>query len=326
MRKYIFFFFPAFSRFPLQIFPINTHTHTHTHSLSLSLSFCSELFQFHQLTHTHTCSPGLWWTKDQSYKNAITNQLALQGASKLYYATGNTTYLTQAKMVWSWFKSSGMINNQSLINDGLNSDCTSNHQTTWTYNQGVILVGLALLHNATGDESALDMALSIANATITTLVDKNGVLTEPTSELGMDGQSFKGIFVRNLAQFTLMLPKSGDDHANNNNYNQLYQHSRRFHHRPQTQQQQQQQQQQHTRALSSRLQQRVNALRPAFEHFIGVNAATMLSSDRTSDGMYGGLWQGPVDPHSHPPQSNGTSPLPQTSAIDLLNAALFLGV
>jgi hypothetical protein len=29
----------------------------------------------------------------------------------------------------------GMLNAQSLINDGLSSNCTNNGETTWTYNQ-----------------------------------------------------------------------------------------------------------------------------------------------------------------------------------------------
>ena len=38
-----------------------------------------------------------------------------------------------------------------LVNDGLTAGCANNGGTTWTYNQGVILGGLAALHELTGD-------------------------------------------------------------------------------------------------------------------------------------------------------------------------------
>lgn len=37
-------------------------------------------------------------------------------------------YLNQAVEVTEWFKQSGMINQDNLINDGLTSDCRNNGQ------------------------------------------------------------------------------------------------------------------------------------------------------------------------------------------------------
>lgn len=48
-----------------------------------------------------------------------------------------------------------MINSESLINDGLTSDCKNNGGLTWTYNQGVILGGLANLHKITNNATLL---------------------------------------------------------------------------------------------------------------------------------------------------------------------------
>ncbi len=70
-----------------------------------------------------------------------------------------------------------MINSSGLVNDGLAGDCRNNHQTTWTYNQGVILAGLAQLYLATGDVSLLAEGERIARAAIRHLT-AGGVLQE----------------------------------------------------------------------------------------------------------------------------------------------------
>jgi len=61
-------------------------------------------------------------------------------------------------------ESSGMINSEYLINDGLTNDCKNNGETTWTYNQGVILGGLHYLYQITGNATLLTIAEKIADA------------------------------------------------------------------------------------------------------------------------------------------------------------------
>ena len=152
-----------------------------------------------------SCGGGIWWSKDKTYKNAIANELFLLTAIRLHQRTpgdgGSGSYFYWATNEWAWFKASGMINAQNLINDGLNG-CVNNGQTTWTYNQGVILGGLTDLYKVTGDTTYLIQALSIANAATTTLVDGNGILREPCETTGCGGgdvPQFKGIFIRYLA-------------------------------------------------------------------------------------------------------------------------------
>ena len=142
----------------------------------------------------------MWWKTTKAYKNAISNELFLELTAWLHNdVPGDTTYLSWAKAEWSWFSASGMINSGNLVNDGLTSGCANNGGTTWTYNQGVILAGLAELYRATGDSSLLPKAESIASAAISAL-SRNGVLTEPCGSGGCDGdqQIFKGIFARDL--------------------------------------------------------------------------------------------------------------------------------
>jgi hypothetical protein len=94
-----------------------------------------------------------------------------------------------------------MINSQNLVNDGLTTNCENNGETTWTYNQGVILGGLTDLYKVTGNISYLNKATLVANAAITTLVNSSGILVEPCESggCGGDGPQFKGVFLRNLA-------------------------------------------------------------------------------------------------------------------------------
>jgi predicted alpha-1,6-mannanase (GH76 family) len=148
-----------------------------------------------------TCGGGVWWNTSENYKNAITNELFLELTAGLHNAIGSsdTQYLSWANAEWSWFSASGMINSSNLVNDGLSSSCQNNGETTWTYNQGVILAGLAQLYQATGNAALLTEAEKIANAAILGLTS-GGVLVEPCepANCGTDGESFKGIFARSL--------------------------------------------------------------------------------------------------------------------------------
>jgi hypothetical protein len=89
-------------------------------------------------------------------------------------------------------------------NFSTNNTCVNNNQTTWTYNQGVILSGLALLSNATNNSTLINIAQKIADATIQRLTYSNGILKEPCEpSCDNDQKLFKGIFARHLGY---MLP------------------------------------------------------------------------------------------------------------------------
>lgn len=167
---------------------------------------------------TSTCGGGVWWSKDltnSAYKNAITNEIFLKLAAGLANRTTGTTsqtYLAWAQKEWTWFKASSMINSQNLVNDGLNATnpnaCTNNGQTTWTYNQGVILGGLVELYKADQDSTLLPQAGAIATAAMTNLVTSNGILIEAAVMSGPDQPQFKGIFIRNLAELNTAAPSA----------------------------------------------------------------------------------------------------------------------
>jgi len=162
-----------------------------------------------------TCGGGIWWKKPKQYKNAIANELFLAVAAKLASLTPDAqkraTYLDWAQREWKWFAASGMINSESLVNDGLDAACKNNRRTTWTYNQGVILGGLTILSKLTNDRKPLESAQAIAMSAISRLTDLDGILHDPCepARCGNDAPQFKGIFVRNLAVLNAAAPVPG---------------------------------------------------------------------------------------------------------------------
>lgn len=159
-----------------------------------------------------SCGGGVWWSYAKAYKNAITNELYLAVAAKLAplrptSVVAGRTYGAWAAATWTWFEHSGLINAARLVNDGLVDDatCANNGQTEWTYNQGVVLGGLAWLYQLDRNTTLLDVGVDIAKATIASMVWNSSVpvLKESCDAIDANGcdldqEQFKGIFVRYL--------------------------------------------------------------------------------------------------------------------------------
>ena len=176
------------------------------------LGTAATIFEDMKNGSTTPCSngtSGIWWDKANTYVNAIANELYLSVAAHLANRMSNKQYyLDIAINQWAWFEKSGMTNSQNLINDGL-QNCSNNHGTVWSYNQGVILGGLVELHQASQDTAYLNKAKSIASAAIANLSDHNSVLHESCEpNCGGDGSQFKGIFMRNLQKLQRVAPDS----------------------------------------------------------------------------------------------------------------------
>lgn len=154
-----------------------------------------------------TCGGGLWWTRDRTYKNAIPNELFLDVAAKLANRSKGDQrrhYIAWADREWMWLSHSPMLEDDHLFSDGLDSGCHDNHRTKWSYNQGVVLGGLAELSRLRGHAAVLQQAELIADSAMLRLSDKNGILHETCEPAcSGDGTQFKGIFIRNLAQLNL---------------------------------------------------------------------------------------------------------------------------
>jgi len=163
------------------------------------------------------CGGGLWWTRRKNYKNAIPNELFLLIAGRLHQRTTGpgsraSGYLDWALREWRWLRASGLIGPTGLANDGLTADCANNGGTAWTYNQGVIIGGLVVLYEITGDGAYLGQAIAIAAAALRDLTVPPGILAEPEERRAMgrrdDQAQFKGIFVRNLYELYRHSPRA----------------------------------------------------------------------------------------------------------------------
>ncbi|KAK0498981.1 glycoside hydrolase family 76 protein [Armillaria luteobubalina] len=160
------------------------------------------------------CKGGLFWNGKRDYKNAITNELYMASSGYLYEVLRDEKYLTNLKQTYEWLNSTKMRGANGLFNDGLSNDgkCANTGDTQWTYNQGVILVGLGYLYKCilvfyldSRDEKFLRDAFTIMDAIITHLTVDEG-LRESCESLtqtscNADQATFKGITMYYMAWF-----------------------------------------------------------------------------------------------------------------------------
>jgi len=148
-----------------------------------------------------SCGGGVWWDAERTYKNAVTNGLWIRLTAELHNRLPrDTRWLGRAQEGWNWLTTSGMINSDGLVNDGLNN-CENNGGTVWSYNQG-LAVGAGLeLWRATRNPALLTTVRRLADAAVAPggLVS-DGVLTEscdaPERLCDDNQKQFKGIFLR----------------------------------------------------------------------------------------------------------------------------------
>lgn len=152
-----------------------------------------------------TCGGGVWWDRERTYKNAVTNGQYLWLTTALHQRIpGDSVWLQRAKTAAAWYKASGMINSSGLVNDGLSSACANNGSTVWSYNQGLAIGAFTELWKTTGDSSLLATARTLADAAVSNpTLTTGGVLTEScdvgSASCDDNQKQFKGIFMRNFA-------------------------------------------------------------------------------------------------------------------------------
>ncbi|CAL3971218.1 hypothetical protein PZA11_007773 [Diplocarpon coronariae] len=158
---------------------------------------------------------GLWWDKAHTSVGAVENELYLTAAAKLANRLPSTPsrgyYLNEAFKAYEWFVQSGLINAQNLINNGLDlKTCKNDGTHVFSYNQGIILAGLAEMTWSTGDARYNELANTIALAALRNLTNADGILTDPCDRgCNSDTEQFKGIFGRGihfLANRAVVLP------------------------------------------------------------------------------------------------------------------------
>ncbi|MFF4866609.1 glycoside hydrolase family 76 protein [Streptomyces sp. NPDC001231] len=152
-----------------------------------------------------TCGGGVWWDRERTYKNAVTNGLYVWLTTALHQRlTGDTLWGGRARTAADWYLNSGLINASGLVNDGLTTGCASNGQTVWSYNQGLAIGAFTQLWRSTGEGRYLTTAQRLADAALSAPeLTRDGVLTEScdtgTRTCDDNQKQFKGIFARHLA-------------------------------------------------------------------------------------------------------------------------------
>jgi len=182
-----------------------------------------------------SCGGGFCWQASSNpddmnacYKNSITNELSITLAAQLalvYKELGMQEAFKYtsgwADRAITWFINSGLLNKSSLVNDGLDTFtkhwqvCSNNGQEAYTYNQGVILSGLAYVWQLQKNRTFLELATKIIESVFASHLVYKGthILREmdevpnlPLNDLysgspGTDGLQFKSVFIRHLRYF-----------------------------------------------------------------------------------------------------------------------------
>ena len=182
------------------------------------------------------CGGGVWWSPAKDVRGAITNELFLTLAMRLHLATGKPTYLEWANKVWNWLDASGLITVDCEVVGSFNLEQLADGRVRSrlspeiaTYNQGVLLGGLADLSHTNQDSSLLGLAQNIAHSAMTTLCYPNGVLRETceiTNSCSRDQQQFKGIFMRYLGRLQAVVNLPEYEQFVRLNADSIWQHDR----------------------------------------------------------------------------------------------------
>lgn len=103
------------------------------------------------LTGQNAKCGGIWWSKDRVSNSAISNQLFLAVAASLANRVGGHQYRDVAQKQVDWLLSSGMMNDNSTFNDGLDISTCKLTGPVYSYNQGVILGACVEMQKLTGE-------------------------------------------------------------------------------------------------------------------------------------------------------------------------------
>lgn len=145
---------------------------------------------------TQYCGGGLrWqiftWNNGYDYKNSPSNGGLFNLAARLGAYTGNQTYFDWANKLWNWMDDTvGLIGEDYQVFDGTSIDdnCTSLDHTRWTYTQGMLLNGAAVMWNQTNSTEWRTRTQGLWNASSYFFTDQMIMreICEPTTNCNTD--------------------------------------------------------------------------------------------------------------------------------------------
>jgi mannan endo-1,6-alpha-mannosidase len=161
-----------------------------------------------QQQYDDVCGGGIYWSRNRNdptrgaYKSAITNcqQILLGAQLELLNPSPNSKFITQSATTLEWMKSSGVLNTEYQVFDGLKTDksCVVS-QMLFSYPSGILSAGLANLYAATNNSQYLDDAHALYRKASTTFVTDGIVADKCESEdvkCKADQVSPKGVTIR----------------------------------------------------------------------------------------------------------------------------------
>jgi len=151
-----------------------------------------------------TCSGGFWFDTSMMSKQTITNAQMLQLAARMYRITNQTKYKSDMNKVYNYIMKNHLINTTTyLVTDGALFNCTPCSFYGPSYNSGVMIGALTEMYIVTNKTELLDLAFKVAYAIFEHRCDSNGVLVEYCHpDCDEDALMYKGLFARNLRYLT----------------------------------------------------------------------------------------------------------------------------
>ncbi|KAJ9090775.1 hydrolase 76 protein [Naganishia cerealis] len=196
------------------------------------LALAQAVFNTMQARWDHNdCHGGLrWqifqWNSGYDYKNSVSNGCLFNIAARLARYTGNDSYADWAEKVWEWMVGTHLINETQpgyyFVYDGVtvNDNCSEVVKLQWSYNQGLFLLGAAVLYNYTQDEVWHERTKKLLAGSVVFFNLTNDIMYEAACQNGKGGQgagscnqdqrSFKAYFSRFLGLTAIMAPETSD--------------------------------------------------------------------------------------------------------------------
>lgn len=142
---------------------------------------------------------GIWWSTDKEEKSGLSNNPAICMACYLYDATGDETYLTEAKAIYDWVYRR-LHNSDGSIDEHIKANGTRANGYN-VYNQGTFVEGAANLYRLTGETKYRTAARKTIEYVMVNHVTSKGIM----SRWKVDG-TWQSEFARGMAFYLKACP------------------------------------------------------------------------------------------------------------------------